>query len=258
MRRIDDQTINARFYQLVGAFPEITRSTNGRRYAQAAQIILRRCRILNCFLNVFDGNQALQVFVIIDDQKFFDAMFLQNCLGLIQRRANRNGDQRLLRHNLRNRQFKSSFESQITIGYDADQVAVFIDHGHAADVIALHHVQRFTHRTILSNRHRIDNHSGFGAFHFVDFFSLALDTEIFVNDADATLLGDRDRQRRFGHSVHRSGTERNLQTNTTRKLCRRVCFSRQHIGSRRHQQYIIKSQSLGNVFSYHDSLKLLH
>ena len=95
---------------------------------------------------------------------------------------------------------------------------VFVDYGDAADVITLHHVERFAHRTVLPDRYRIDNHAGFRALHFVDFFGLPLDTQVLMNHADAALLRDRDRQRRFGYGVHRRGAERYLQANAPSEL----------------------------------------
>ena len=112
---------------------------------------------------------------------------------------------------------------------------VFIDDGHTADVITLHDVERFAHRTVLTNRDRIDDHAGFGTLHFVDFFGLALDAQILVHHADAALLCDRDRQRCFGDGVHRGRTERNLQANSAGELRRCVCLSRQDIRARGHQ-----------------------
>ena len=61
-----------------------------------------------------------------------------------------------------------------------------------------------------------------------------------MNDADAALLRDRNSQRRFRDCIHGRGAKRNLQANAAGELRGRVGFGRQHIGSRRHQQDIIK------------------
>ena len=160
MRRIDHQTIDARFHQFISALSEISGRSYRRGDAQSSQVIFRRGRIFDRFLNVFDCNQAFQMLVAINDQKFLDAMLLQNSLRLIERRADRNSDERLFGHYFRNRQFESRLESQIAVRDDAHQVTGFIDYRDAADVIALHHVKRFAHRPILTNRDRIDDHAG--------------------------------------------------------------------------------------------------
>ncbi len=90
--------------------------------------------ILDRFLNVLDSDQSLDAFVFIDHQKFFDAVFLQYGLGLLERGADRNGDQRLLGHHFRNRNIEARFKTQVAIGDDADEMAVFIHHRHAADL----------------------------------------------------------------------------------------------------------------------------
>ena len=156
--------------------------------------------------------------VAIDHQKLFDAMFLENCFGLIQSRADGNRHQRLFGHHFRDRQLESFFKSKIAIRDNAHQVAVFINHRHAADVITLHHVERFAHRAVLPDRHRIHDHAGFRAFHFVDFFGLPFDTQVLMNYADAALLRDSDRQRRFGDGVHRGRAKRYLQANAPSEL----------------------------------------
>jgi hypothetical protein len=82
-------------------------------------------------------------------------------------------------------------------------VARLINYRNAADVKALHDLQRFTHRTIRSNRHWIDDHSRFGSFYFIDFFCLPFDAQVLMNDSDATLLRKRDRERCLRDRVHR-------------------------------------------------------
>src|SRR5438132_1667934 len=97
-------------------------------------------------------------------------------------------------------------------------MAIFVDDRYAADVITLHHIQRFAHWTVLPDRYRIDDHAGFRALHLVDLFGLPFDTQVLMNHADAALLRDSDRQRRFGHGVHRGGAKRYLQANAPSEL----------------------------------------
>ena len=82
-------------------------------------------------------------------------------------------------------------------------MSVFINDGHTADVVAFHHIQSLAHGAILANRHRIDDHARFRTLHFVYFFSLAFNAQVFMNDSDAALLRDRDCQCGFGNGVHR-------------------------------------------------------
>src|SRR6266850_4284066 len=193
MRSVDHQTIHARTYQFVRALAEISGGADRCCYSQTAEIVLCCGGILNRLLNVFDGNQTLQTLVDINDQKLFDAMLLQDCLRLIQGRADRNGHQWLFGHHFRYGQVETLFKSQVAVGDDADQMAVFIHHGNAADVITLHDIERIAHGTVLRNGHRIDNHAGLRPFYFVDFLSLTFDAQVLMHDTDAALLGDRNR-----------------------------------------------------------------
>ncbi len=150
------------------------------------------------------------MFVVIDDEQLLNAMFLQNCLGLFERGADGNRDERLLGHHFRDRNVETRFKTQIAISDDADEMTVFVHNRHAADVKTLHHLERFAHRTIGTDRNRIDDHSRFRAFYFIDFFGLPFDGQVLVNDADAALLRERDCQGCFSHGVHRRRAERNL------------------------------------------------
>ena len=66
---------------------------------------------------------------------------------------------------------------------------------------------------LLIGRHgdRIHDHAAFRPFHLVDFGSLSFDRRVLVNDADAALLGERDREARFGNGVHGGADDRDFQ-----------------------------------------------
>src|SRR5207245_1940851 len=218
MGRIDHQAIHTRVNQFLSAFTKITSRANSGGDTKPAQVVFRRRGILDGLLNVFDGDQTFDAFVIVDDEQLFDAMFLQDCLCLLEGCAKRNIDERLHCHDFGNGYVEPRFESQIAIRNNADEVACFIDHGYAADVISLHYLQSFAHRPLWPNRYRIHNHARFGAFDFVDLFSLPFDTQISVDDPDASLLRERDGQRCFRNSVHGGGAEGNLQPDVASEL----------------------------------------
>src|SRR5215213_4091031 len=218
VRSINHETVDTCLDELVSALAVIAGSADRRRDAQAPEIVFRRCRILNRLLNIFDGDQSFYMFVLVDDEQLLDSVFLQNGFGLFERRAYGNRDERLRRHHFGDRNVEPRLKTQIAIGDDADEVAAFINDRYAADVKTLHHLQRFTHRTIGTDRHRIDNHPRLGSFYFVDFLGLPFDTQVLVNDTDTTLLRERDCQCRFSDRVHRRRAEWDLQTNVSREV----------------------------------------
>ena len=141
MRGIDDNDIDAGLDQrgdtLFGAFTDAHRCAD----AQTSEFVLAGKRMFGRLLNVLDGNEALEVEVLIHDEEFFDAVLLQDFFGVLERRAHRNRDQIVLRHHVRNRHIVAVLKPQIAIRENTHQLAVF-RHWHAGNAVALHHIQR--------------------------------------------------------------------------------------------------------------------
>ena len=93
MGGIYGQYVHFAFHQLPGALDEITRCSDRRADKQTPLRILRRRRILQFLLDIFDRNQALEDVVAIDDQELLDTMFVQNAFRFFKGCADRDGDQ---------------------------------------------------------------------------------------------------------------------------------------------------------------------
>src|SRR6185369_8191342 len=124
-------TIDARTHEFVGTLEVITSGTDCRRNSQTAQIVFRSGRIFDRFLNVFDGDESFYMFVVVDDEKFFNAVFLKYGFGLLECSPDWNSDERLLRHHFGNRNVESCFETKIAVRDDADQMARLINNRNA-------------------------------------------------------------------------------------------------------------------------------
>ena len=83
MRGVNDDCVNAGFYQCGGAFEIISGRADCRRASKSAEIVFCRERITNRFLNIFDRDQTFQMSVVINNEKFFDAVFLEFDFGFI-------------------------------------------------------------------------------------------------------------------------------------------------------------------------------
>ena len=201
MRGVERQDIHIGARQFDGAFEEIAGGADRGAHAQAAMFVFCGARIFQFFLNVFDGDQALEVEVLIDDQQFFDAVLLQQALGFFERGAHRNGDQIVFGHHAADGLIEIFLEAQIAIGEDAHQLGA-ARYRQARDAVLVHEFERMTHRMFRRNGHRIDDHSAFGALDAVHFFGLALDGHVAVNEAEAALARHGDGQVRFGDRVH--------------------------------------------------------
>ena len=125
---------------------ESLRDADRRAAAQPAERVLARVRILDRLLDVLDGDQALQPEVLVDDQQLLDLVLMQERARLVERRADRHGEQRVLRHHLVDRPVDVGLEPQIAVGEDADQppfLAAVLGDRHARDPVVLHQVERF-------------------------------------------------------------------------------------------------------------------
>ena len=124
MRGVDGQHIHLAGRQLLRALQKIARGSNRRTDPQPSLRILSSAGVLQLLLNVLDRDQALEHVLVVDHQQLFHTVPVQNFFGLFKRGADRNCDQILLRHHLRNRHVRARFKPQIAIGQDADQLAV--------------------------------------------------------------------------------------------------------------------------------------
>ena len=128
--------------------------------------------------------------------------------------ADWHGDQVLLRHPCGNGLVELGLEAQVAIGENAHQLAVFHD-GHARNPVVLHHLERLGDLLIGSHRDRVHNHAAFTALDPVDLLRLSLNGHVPMDDADAALLRQRDRQVRLGDGIHRRARNRNIQRDVT-------------------------------------------
>ena len=67
------------------------------------------------------------------------------------------------------------------------------------------------HRHRGRDRDRLLHHAALETLDLGDFRGLGLGRHVLVDDADAALLGERDRQARFRHRVHGGGKQRDVQ-----------------------------------------------
>src|SRR6267378_385774 len=98
MRGVDGDDVGFVLGHFDGALEEITGGADSRADAQPTLFIFCGARIFEFYLDVFYGDKAFEVEVLIDDQQLFDAMLLQQTLGFIEGRADRNGDEVILGH----------------------------------------------------------------------------------------------------------------------------------------------------------------
>lgn len=87
----------------------------------------------------------------------------------------------ILRHYVGNRLFEIVFETQIPVGEDTDELAVF-GNGHAADAVFFHERDRVLDEVFGFEKKRIGDDAVFAALYLIHLFGLLLDRHVFVND----------------------------------------------------------------------------
>ncbi len=71
---------------------------------------------------------------------------------------------------------------------------------------------------------------------------LILRAHVLVDDAHAAFLGQRDREPRLRHRVHRGGQQGDVQLDVPRDAGLEVDLSRQHVGVRGLEQDVVEGQ----------------
>ena len=105
--------------------------------AEAALLVFGGVGVFELFLDVLDGDEAFELVVVVDDEEFFDAVLVEDVLGLFEGGADGHGDEVLLGHNGVDGEVGAGDEAEVTVGEDADELAVLGD-GDAGDFVAAH------------------------------------------------------------------------------------------------------------------------
>ena len=243
--RVDHHRVDPGRHQLLGPLEIVSRHSDRGAHAQPSVGVLRCVGILDLFLNIFDGDQSLQVKTVIHDEKFLHPVLMEDFPRLFERSAHGYRDEVFFRHHFFNRQIQARLEAQVPVRQDAHQLAVFGDR-HARNFVLVHDLESVRNPVLGAGRDGIDDHSAFRALHLVDLRRLALDGHRAVYDADAALLRERDGQPRIGDRVHRRADHGNIQQDLAGEARSGVNLRRQDLRLGGHQKDVIKSQRLRN------------
>ena len=134
---VDGEDVGFRFGHFDGAFEEIAGGADGGADGEAAVVVFCGAGIFEFFLDVFNGDEALEVEVLINDEKFFDAVFLENFFGFFERGADGDGDEIVFGHDLADELGVIFFEAQVAVGEDAGEASTASD-GEAGDAVLGH------------------------------------------------------------------------------------------------------------------------
>ena len=250
---VNGEDVGFGFGHFDGAFEEIAGGANGGADAEAAVVVFGGAGIFEFFLDVFDGDEALEVEVLIDDEKFFDAMFLEDFFGFVEGGADGDGDEIVLGHDVADELGVIFLEAEVAVGEDAGEAGAAGD-GKAGDAVLVHDFEGLAEGDVGGDGDGVDDHAGFGTLDTVDFFDLAVDGHVAVDDADAALAGDADGEAGFGDGVHGGGGEGNVEGEFAGELRGGVHFGGQDGGFAGEEEDVVECQTFGNGTFNHGSL----
>ena len=253
---VDGEGVDAILDEFGGALEEVAGGSDGAGDAKAALLILAGVGVLQLLLDVFDGDEALELVGVVDDEKLFDAMLVQDLLGLLEGGADGNGDEVGLGHHVADGDVGAGDEAQIAVGEDADELALLGD-GDAGDLEAAHDFEGVGDGALGLDGDGVDDHAAFGALDLVDFAGLLLDGEVAVDDAEAALLGHGDGEAGLGDGVHGGGHEGDGEGDFLGQLGLGTGLGRDDVRVGGNQQHVVERERFGDLSGDHTSL-LLH
>src|SRR3989344_1706782 len=104
-------------------------------------------------------------------------------------------------------------EAQVAVGNDAQEFSFFIYDREAAETIFFVDLESITHGHAQGESYRVGYPACFVALYLFYFAGLIFEREIFMDYADASLLGHGDSHGTLGDSIHGSGHEWNMERN---------------------------------------------
>ena len=123
MGGVDGESVDAHGDEFGGTLEEVAGCADGSGDAQAAFLVLGGVGVLQFLLDVFYGDEAFELVVVVDDEELFDAMLVEDVLGLLEGGANRDGDEVLLGHHVVDGNVGAGDEAEIAVGENADEAA---------------------------------------------------------------------------------------------------------------------------------------
>src|SRR5260370_8022373 len=140
--------------------------------------------ILEIFLDVFDGDEAFEIEVLVDDEGFLDTVFLKDALGFVEGGAHRHGDEIFFGHDGADELGVIFFKAQIAVGEDSSEARA-ARNGKAGDVVLVHDFEGLAKGDVRRDGDGANDHAAFGTFYAVDFFTLPVDGHVAVVEPHA-------------------------------------------------------------------------
>ena len=246
MGRIKNQNVRLRLDQRLGPFQHIGGDADGGRTEQAPSLIAGGVGISDRLFDILDGDEALELIIVINDRQLFNFVFREDLLRLLKGGADRCGNQMVLGHDLPDRNVKVGQKAQIAVGDDADQPHASVADRHTGNLIPAHQRVGVGHIVIGRKVEWIDDDPVFRTLDLVHLGHLFLDGHIFVDDPDSPFAGNGYRHRRGGHSIHRGGDQRGVEDNVPGQHSMQVNIPGGYLRIGGDQQHVVEGESFAD------------
>ena len=165
----------------LGPLEGVGADADGGGDPEPAPVVLGGGRVLGLLLDVLDGDEPAEGAGVVDDRQLLDAVLPEDVLGLLERGAERRGDERGRLHHPLDRLVVVLDEAQVAVGEDADELPATVDDRDARDLVAGHQVEGGGHRGVGRQRDGVGDHPALRALHPVDLEHLVLDRQVAVH-----------------------------------------------------------------------------
>ena len=244
MGAVQHQHVHPGVDQGAGTVQHVAGDADGGSAQQAAGSVLGGVGVFQDLLNVLDGNEALELVILVHDGQLLDAVLLEDGLGLIQGGALQAGDQVFMGHDLFDAAVHIGLELHVAVGDDADQAAGLIHNGDAGDTELAHESVRIAQGVAGAERKGVGDDAVFRTLDHIHLLSLGVNAHVLMDHADAALPGDGNGHAVLGHGIHGGAHNGDVQLDLPGEIGGKIHIRRKHIALCRNQQYVIKSKAL--------------
>src|ERR1700730_4645541 len=160
MGGVNGEDIGFVFRHFDGALEKVASGSDGGTDAEAALLVFCGARVFELFLDVFYGDEAFEVEVLIDNKKFFNAMLLEEAFGLIKHRPDGNSDEMIFGHHGADELIVIFLKAQVAVGENAGKPGA-ARYRQAGDLVLVHDLEGLAKRDVGRNGYRVDDHAAF-------------------------------------------------------------------------------------------------
>ena len=244
MGRVEHEHVNARIDKRAGTVEHVIRDADGGSAEQTAGCVLCGVRVLEHLFNVLYRDKAAQLVVLVDYGKLLYTVLLEDGLGFVKRRADKAGDKPGLGHDLVDAAAHIGLKLHIAVRDDADELAVFVNDGHAGDAELCHERVRVAEGIAGAEVERICNNAVFGTLDQIDLLGLMLNAHVLMDNADAALSRNCDRHAVLGNGIHGRAHHGHVEPDLIGEPCSKLNIGRQNVTLGRDKKHVIKREPL--------------